>query len=129
MFKSITQSHRLISSKSNISRLMSSSTTIKPPVVTLKHLLFYEYVDDILEKRNQYRAEHFALALEAVDKGIIEQAGAYQNPTDGATFLFNNCQSSDIEAFVQSDPYYKNGLVTKYSIKEWTVVVAAEGKR
>ena len=80
------------------SRWQSSAVT---PVVTLKHLLFYDYVDDVLERRDTYRSEHFQLAEKYCNNGMIEQAGAYQNPVDGATFLFSEGTSRlAIEKFV-----------------------------
>ena len=30
---------------------------------------------------------------------------------------------SVVEAFVEADPYVRNGLVTKWRIREWTVVI------
>ena len=41
----------------------------------------------------------------------------------GATFVFNVDDSQEIEDFVQNDPYYLNGLVTSYEIKEMSVAI------
>ena len=48
----------------------------------------------LLERRGTHRAEHLALAQEAV-----------------------------AERFVAADPYVKNGLVKSWRVREWTTVV------
>jgi len=50
-------------------------------------------------------------------------AGAFADPVDGALFIFKNVPREEIDAYVQSDPYVVNGLVTGWKIKPWTVVV------
>lgn len=92
------------------------------PASTTKFLLHYDYVDGILEKRAPFRDEHVSLAMHEVKNGRLEQAGAYADPIDGALFVFTCQNKAEVEAFVQNDPYYKNGLVPDYNIREWTVV-------
>ena len=55
------------------------------------------------------------------DKMVM--AGAFADPVDGALFIFKNVPREEIDAYVQSDPYVVNGLVTGWKIKPWTVVV------
>ena len=50
-------------------------------------------------------------------------AGAFAEPVDGALFIFKNVSKEDVEAYVKSDEYVLNGLVTGWKIKPWTVVV------
>src|SRR5205085_5293 len=89
------------------------------------YLLFYEVVDDYVEKRAQFRAEHLALGEEYVDRGEIVLAGALANPVDGAVLVFRAESPIVVESFVAADPYVKNGLVTSWRIREWTVVVGS----
>jgi len=42
----------------------------------------------------------------------------------GALFVFTDLESA--EAYAKGDPYVANGIVTKYSIEEWNVVVQKE---
>lgn len=41
------------------------------------YLLFYEVVDDYVERRRAFRDEHLGLAREAKERGELVLAGAY----------------------------------------------------
>ena len=56
-------------------------------------------------------------------EGKIAMAGPLTNPVDGAVIVFDCDTDSDVEEFVAKDPYKKHGLVSSYSIREWSVVV------
>jgi len=86
-------------------------------------LLFYDVVPDYLERRGRFREEHLRLARAAHAPGEIVLAGAYAEPADGAAFVWHVADASVIERFVASDPYVKNGLVTRWRIRPWTVVI------
>ncbi len=88
-------------------------------------LLFYDVVDDYLERRAEYRAEHLALAQAAVRRGELVLAGAYADPADGAVLVFRGDDASVAERFVAEDPYVKHGLVRRHWIRKWTVVVGS----
>ena len=89
------------------------------------HLLFYTYVEDILEKRGPHREEHLAAAKAAHESGALVMVGAYAEPTDGALFVWKTDDPASIEAFVAGDPYVKAGLVTEWKIRPWNVVFGA----
>lgn len=57
------------------------------------------------------------------EAGNIVLAGACGSPVSAGLFIFKDVTPADIEAFVESDPYVINGLVTKYDIKPYMVVV------
>jgi uncharacterized protein len=84
--------------------------------------LFYEMVDDYLQRRPAYREEHLALAAQAHRDGLLVLAGAFR-PADGALLVFKADAPSSVEEFVRKDPYVKNGLVRSWRIREWTVVI------
>jgi hypothetical protein len=87
------------------------------------YLLFYDYVEDAVEKRAPHRDEHLRLAGQALERGELLLGGAYADPVDGAVLVFR-CESlSVVEAFVANDPYVKSGIVTDWRIRPWTVVV------
>ena len=88
--------------------------------------LLYDVVDDYLERRGQFRDEHLALARAAHDRGELLQAGAWGDQADGALLVWKAADRGVVEAFVQADPYVRNGLVTRWRIREWTVVVGNE---
>ena len=84
--------------------------------------LLYETVPDHVERRKPFRAEHLALAEEERRAGRLVLAGAF-DPPDGALLVFRGEAPVDVEAFVARDPYVRNGLVTAWRIRPWTVVV------
>ena len=84
-------------------------------------LLFYDYVEDIVERRAPHRAEHLAHAGAAKDDGRILMAGAVGDPPHGALFVWTT--SDGIEEWVDADPYVKAGLVTGWRVQPWNVVV------
>ena len=89
-------------------------------------LLFYDYVDDILERRGPFRDAHLAHARDAHDRGRLLVAGAMTDPVDGAVFVFGGDDPSVIEEFVGGDPYVTGGLVKSWRIRVWTVVTGTE---
>ena len=88
-------------------------------------LLFYDYVENIIERRTPYREAHLALVRGYVDRGELVLGGAFANPADGAVLAFKVDERATIEQFVERDPYVVNGLVTAWRIREWTVVVGS----
>lgn len=93
------------------------------------YILFYDYVEDYLDRRGPFRPAHFEHAKAHIDRGQLLIAGAYANPADGAALVFEVEDAAVLEAFAQNDPYTQAGLVTGWSIREWTVVVGEEKLR
>lgn len=87
------------------------------------YALFYHVVDDYISRRAQYRDDHLKLAEEAHKKGELIIAGAFSDPPDGALLVFKASDKSVVEEFVNNDPYVKNGLVIRWEIRKWTVVI------
>ena len=54
-------------------------------------LLYYETVDNYVEKRAPYRAQHLELARDAHARGELLLAGALADPADGADEPENEC--------------------------------------
>jgi uncharacterized protein len=90
------------------------------------YALFYEVVDDFIARRAAYRDEHLHLAREARARGELVLAGALADPADGALIVFQGESPAAAEAFARLDPYVKNGLVSKWKVRNWTVVVGNE---
>lgn len=89
------------------------------------YVLFYDYVENIIEKRVPFREKHLALATSFAKSGELLLGGAFADPADGAVLAFKVSDKARVEAFVHQDPYVQNGLVTKWHIREWSVVVGA----
>ena len=89
----------------------------------MKHyLLFYDVADDYLERRPAFRDEHLKLAWSSVEQGALLLGGALAD-ADEAVLLFKGENSSVAEDFARADPYVREGLVSRWHVREWTTVV------
>ncbi len=84
-------------------------------------ILFYEYVPSIEEKRVPHRDGHLGLLRELHTDGRMRMAGAYSDPLDGAAIVFADRKSA--EEFAERDPYVANGLVLRWYVRDWNVVI------
>jgi uncharacterized protein YciI len=92
----------------------------------MHYLLFYDVVSDYVERRAAYRAEHLALAKNAVARGDLVLGGALGEPVDQSVLLFSGDSPAVAEAFAKADPYVTNGIVTKWRVRPWTTVVGRD---
>jgi uncharacterized protein YciI len=88
--------------------------------------LFYEVVDDFVSRRAAYREEHLRLAREAHRRGELLLGGALTDPADRALLVFRAVDRSVVEAFVRNDPYVTSGLVTRWEVRPWAVVIGED---
>jgi uncharacterized protein YciI len=88
--------------------------------------LFYDVVDDFVEHRAPYRGAHLRLVQEAHRRGEIVLAGALGMPPDRALLIFRGSDPSIASDFARADPYVVNGLVTRWEVQPWAVVVRNE---
>jgi uncharacterized protein YciI len=89
-------------------------------------VLFYEYTDDYLARRGEFRNAHLRKAWEAQARGELLLAGAFADPADGAALVFSCESASTPEQFAAADPYVLNGLVKRHWIRAWTTVVGKD---
>jgi hypothetical protein len=87
------------------------------------YLLFYDVVDEYVQRRQPYRAAHLERATQAAARGELVLGGALANPIDQAVLLFRGDSPAVAEAFANADPYVLNGLVKHWYVREWTVVI------
>jgi uncharacterized protein YciI len=52
-------------------------------------------------------------------------AGALADP-DGALLVFRAADRTTAEAFARADPYVQAGLVTRWTVRPWTVVIGQD---
>jgi uncharacterized protein YciI len=90
------------------------------------YALFYEVVADYVARRVEYREEHLRLAQEAHRSGQLVLAGALTDPTDRALLVFRTADRSVVEQFARNDPYVTRGLVTRWEVRSWAVVIGNE---
>jgi hypothetical protein len=90
------------------------------------YALFYELVEDMVNRRVPFREEHLRLAREARGRGELVLAGALAEPVDRALLVFHVDDKSKVESFARKDPYVLNGLAKKWEVRPWNVVVGNE---
>jgi uncharacterized protein YciI len=87
--------------------------------------LTYEVVEDFVHKRMPFRPAHLKEVRESNARGELVMAGALSEPA-GALLIFRAPDKSTAEKFATSDPYVKEGLVTAWKVRPWTVVVGQD---
>ena len=85
--------------------------------------IIYDVVDDFVARRGTFRNAHLQMAQEAHERGEIVLAGALADPTDKALIVFRGTSSESARRFAENDPYVRNGLVTRWEVRPWTVVI------
>jgi len=88
--------------------------------------LFYEFGEDYLARRTEFRKAHLDMAWKASDGGELVLGGALANPVNGALLLFKSNSPEVAEKFASADPYVTSGIVKRWYVREWTTV-AGEG--
>ena len=89
------------------------------------HILFYEYVPDVVERRAPHREGHLALIRQWHDDGRIVMAGGLGDPPhSGLIVLRADDPQSAAEEFVAEDPYQPAGLVTSWRVEPFLNVTS-----
>ncbi|MDQ2718677.1 MAG: YciI family protein [Bacteroidota bacterium] len=87
----------------------------------MKAVIFYELGNVTMEKVREVYPRHKSIVDEfAKDKKIIA-IGTFANPTEGSMGVFIDKESA--EDFVKQDPFIKEGVVGKVTIKEWNEIL------
>jgi uncharacterized protein len=87
------------------------------------YLLVYEVAEDYVARRAAFREEHLRSAQEAFRRGELVLGGALADPPDRAILVFRAPHRGVAEAFARNDPYVVNGLVTRWEVRPWNVVI------
>ncbi len=87
------------------------------------YLLFYQTVENYVQRRAPYRDLHLSYARSAHERGELVMAGALADPADGAVLVFKGDSPAFAENFAKEDPYVKAGLITEWKVRVWTVVI------
>lgn len=90
------------------------------------YILLYVVVEDFINRRVPFREEHLKLADEAKRRKELVMAGAFSEPVDGAALVFR-CREPEVAMhFAEADPYVREGLVARWRVRAWNVVVGAD---
>ena len=90
------------------------------------YALIYETVVEYVTRRGEFREMHLRIAREYRDRGELIFGGAFDDPVDRALIVFRADNKSKVEEFARQDPYVVNGLVKKWEVRPWKVVVGQE---
>ena len=85
--------------------------------------LIYYVVEDFISRRTAFREQHLQLIEKANRRGDLLLAGALGDPVDRALLVFRAPDRSIAEDFARNDPYVMNGLVTRWEVQPWAVVI------
>jgi len=86
------------------------------------YALFYDVVDDFANKKLPFREQHLRLAQQAYTRGEVVLAGALADPA-AALLIFRVNDPAQVENFARQDPYVSNGLVARWEVRPWAVVI------
>jgi uncharacterized protein YciI len=90
----------------------------------MHYLLFYEKVPDHAERDVPFRAAHRDHVRAALARGELVLGGPLADPLDGAQAVLFRADSADVvEAFAAADPYVRNGIVSRWTVRAWQTVV------
>jgi uncharacterized protein len=84
--------------------------------------LFYDYVEDVVERRAPHRAAHLELYRRWRGERKLVMGGALGDPPHGALIVFDVESADVVEEFAATDPYVLNGIVSARRVEPWAVV-------
>ena len=92
----------------------------------MKYAVLFEDNDEFAHKRSQFMADHLQFLADNSDK--IDAAGplkdtATQNPA-GGLWIVEADDAAQVQALVETDPFWPTGLRKSIQILEWTRVYA-----
>ena len=88
----------------------------------MKYVLLYESADDVMSKAPLHFEAHVAWAGEFAERGELLQFGTFEDPqAHGSMAVFTSREAA--EAFVEGDPFVRNGVVRRSEIRGWDDVL------
>ena len=88
----------------------------------MKYVMIYETEPASLAKAPAHYPAHRARLQEFHARGVLLMAGPLLDPPDRALGVFTTREAA--EEFIGGDPFVQNGVVTKWSVREWNEVLA-----
>ncbi|MDB5946472.1 MAG: hypothetical protein JWQ33_1498 [Ramlibacter sp.] len=88
----------------------------------MKVVMVYEVAADGMQKAQANYPAHRARLDEFHARGVLLMAGPYANPMEGAMGVFTSREAA--EEFIRADPFVLNGVVARWSLRDWNEVLA-----
>ena len=89
----------------------------------MKYVLFYESADDVLSKAPAHFPAHEARLKDFHARGDILMVGTFGDPQEQGSMAIFPTRSA-AQAFVDGDPFVREGVVRRWEIREWNEVLA-----
>lgn len=87
----------------------------------------YRYVDDP-ELLNRHRPSHRQYLSSLLGEHGLRAAGPTSGEVGAAALLIFDAESSEgVEALLDADPFWIEGVITAREIREWTVALGSVG--
>lgn len=86
-----------------------------------KAVVFYEASPNVMQLAPVHFPAHKARLDAFAARGELIAVGPYLDPRDGSLAVFSDLTAA--EAFVAQDPFVLEGVVSKYTLKEWREVL------
>jgi len=90
------------------------------------YALLYYADGDFVDRRVPYRQEHLQMAVAAQQRGELLLAGALSDPLDRALLVFRGDSPEVARSFAENDPYVRSGIVKRWEVRPWIVVVGGD---
>jgi uncharacterized protein YciI len=87
----------------------------------MKAVIFYEKGDAPMEKLMEVYPRHKQLIDDFANEKKLIAIGPFANPIEGSMGVFRDKISA--EEFVSQDPFVKEGIMSKVTIKEWDEIL------
>ena len=87
------------------------------------YVLYYQTIENYIEKRVPFRELHLAYATASQDRGELLLGGAFSEPNEGSLMIFQTEDPSVVVDFAKNDPYVINGLVFDWNVRGWDVII------
>lgn len=88
----------------------------------MKAVVFYESAENVQEKAPLHMDEHVKWFTSFHQRGDLLLVGTFADPqADGAMCVLKDRASA--EEFAAGDPFVRNGVVKRYTIKDWNEIL------
>jgi len=90
----------------------------------MKYVLYYESAPDVLQKAPLHIAAHRERWSEFATAGTLLMVGPFADPAQGAMGIFTSREAA--EEFAKGDPFVLNGVVSRWTMREWLEALVPE---